>query len=82
MSLRGVYSLRTICEVLREINDVLQGSAGHKKVHPLLIEAEDMAKKMSRKLREYNREWDTGWWEENKDFEDDLINRENERYIV
>jgi len=82
MSLRGAYSLRTLCEVLREINDTLQGNEVHKKIHPLLIEAEDMAKRMSRKLREYNREWDYGWWKENKDFEDDLIRRENEIYII
>lgn len=82
MSLRGVYGERTLCEVLREINDLLQGNKIHKQILPKLIECEDMAKRMSRKLRKYSREWDKDWWEKNKDFDEDIIRRENIRYVV
>jgi hypothetical protein len=81
-SFRNAYELRTLCEVLREINDILQGNIDHDKIFPLLVEAEKMGKKMSRKLRQYSKEWDVEWWERNKDYEADLIKRENETYVV
>jgi len=34
MSLRGAVEKRTLCEVLREINDLLQGQPIHKQVLP------------------------------------------------
>ena len=82
MSLRGAFSLLTICEVLRDINDAVQGTDVYDKVHPLLVKAEDMAKRMSRKLRIYNKKWDKDWWDENKDYEVDLRRRENIRHTT
>lgn len=78
----SVYPVRTICEVLREINDSLRGNELHAVIFPKLQECEIMAKKMSRKLRKYSKEWDKDWWEKNKDYEDDLIKRESINLVV
>jgi len=81
MTLRGSTTVRTVCEVLREINDELQGTAKHKRVLPLLKEAEGMAKKMSKKLLEHNKNVFAGWWAKNPDYEKDVRRRQNENYI-
>lgn len=81
LSLRGSTTRRTICEVLRKINDELQGTAKHKKVLPLLIEAEGMAKRMSKKLVEYNKGVFKGWWADNPEYEADVRRRLDEHYI-
>jgi len=78
MSMREANKLRTICEVLREINDLFnENNASKQTVVPLIKEAEKMAAKMARKLYEYNKEFDKDWWEENKDYEQDLLKRMN-----
>jgi len=81
MSLKGASKLRTLCEVLREINDELRGTEHHQDVLPKLIEAERMAKRMTRKLRSYSKKYDAGWWEQNPDYERDLERRLNTKYI-
>lgn len=81
MSLRGAADLRTLCEVLREINDALQGNEQHEVVLPLLVEAEGMAKKMSRKLYDNNRKYDEGWWKANPGAAQKIERRLNEHYI-
>lgn len=85
MSLRNANKVRTICEVLREINDFHQGDTKHdKKVRKKLVEAECMAKKMSHKLLEYNKEYNKGWWEtvEGKKREKLLKKRFSKSYLV
>jgi hypothetical protein len=81
MSLRGCCEKRTLCEVLREINDTLQGSALHKQILPKLVEAESMGKRMAKKLEEYNKQVFAGWWADNPDYDKDLQRRMNENYI-
>jgi len=81
MSLRGACEKRTLCEVLREINDLLQGNPVHPKVLPKLIEAEKMAKKMAGKLVEYNKDIFSDWWQNNHDYAEDLKRRINESCI-
>ena len=81
MSLKGASKLRTLCEVLREINDELIGTEYHAAIFPKLIEAERMAKKMTKKLRSYSRKYDAGWWEANPDYERDLERRLNTEYV-
>lgn len=67
---RGVASKRrTICEVLREIGDEHPGA------RPKVIEAVKMAKRMSAKLLEYNKETFKDWWKENPDWEEDVRRR-------
>lgn len=75
MSMRGANPQRTICEVLREINDYIEPHTDKQLVEqvcPRLREAEKMSKRMARKLLEYNKEWDKNWWEKNADYEEDL----------
>lgn len=66
---------RTICEVLREVWDIHSDEL----TRALLREAEDMAKRMARKLLQYNKEVFRDWWEENPDYEADLRRRMKER---
>jgi hypothetical protein len=87
MTLRGFASeKRTICEVLREVWDLVKNSGLPNSVEDefleLLEEAEGMAKRMIRKLVEYNKGTDPIWWEENKDYEEDLRRRLNEDSIL
>lgn len=83
MSLREVANVRTICEVLREINDLVQRDGEpDATIREKLLEAEDMAKRMSRKLVEYNKQVYAGWWAKNPDKARDIERRLNESYLV
>lgn len=84
MSLRGSSKKRTLCEVLREINDILVYGVRNKiirkeyafKIQKRLIEAEGMGKRMSIKLREYNQKYQVTFWKDNKDYLEDMKRRE------
>jgi len=81
--MRNSSSNYTVCEVLREINDEHQGDTDHDKmIRNKLALAEIMAKKMSRKLLEYNKDVYKGWWERNPDKAADLARRLEEKYCV
>jgi hypothetical protein len=81
MSMRDVNFKRiTICEVLRSINDRLQG-VEHVDARDMLALAEQMAKKMAGKLVEYNKKHSKDWWENNPEYVD-KINRELKSYLV
>jgi len=54
---------RTICEVLREIYDLTEGSV---EITDRLQDAYVMAKKMDAKLRQYQGDYSTEWWEKEK----------------
>lgn len=58
---------RTICEVHREIWDVLDENLENGKVKELCFakieEAYVMAKKMNQKLIQYKHDFDENWWE-------------------
>jgi hypothetical protein len=83
MSMRDASNARTVCEVLREINDLVQGrNSNDKAIRKLLSEAETMAKKMSYKLLEYNQEVFKDYWQENPDKEKDLKIRMNKYYLT
>ena len=73
---------RTICEVHRELYDILDDELQD---HPQsailkekLQEAYSMAKKMDAKLRQNKHDYDNGWWEKERDtvVKDKLKNRE------
>lgn len=82
-SMRNAAAHRTICEVLREINDMHQGTSQLDiTTRSKAYEAMQMAKRMDRKLKEYNKEYDAGWWEANKDYEADLERRLATDYIT
>lgn len=81
----SVYSKkfgRTICEVHRELYDILDDEL---RDHPQsdilkekLQEAYSMAKKMDAKLRQNKHDYDNGWWEKERDMvvKDKLKKRE------
>jgi len=83
MSMKDVANKRTVCEVLREINDMHQGT-GDKDIYTraLLLEAESMAKKMSHKLYRYSKKWDKGWWKKNREYEARLLRRLGQSYLT
>ena len=74
---------RTICEVHREMYDIMYEQLRlHPKYDELttkLDEAYQMAKKMDAKLRQYKNNYDDGWWEKERELiiKQKLIKREN-----
>jgi hypothetical protein len=89
-SMKWANKKRTICEVIREIDDDLEEDeivawrianptieARYKDIRKLLEEVHGMAKKMTKKLYKYSKEWDKEFWEDNKDYEEDLKRRLN-----
>ena len=72
--LHAASKWRSICEVLREIHD-LHGDGA---TRALVVEAGDMAKRMARKLTQYNKEAFAEWWEDNEDYAEDLERRTGE----
>ena len=83
MSMRDSSRHYTICEVLRELNDLHQNGSDHDKlVRQKRALAESMAKRMSKKLLEYNKEVYKDWWKRNHDHMEDLERRISEKYIV
>jgi len=54
--------LRTICEVHREIYDIIYDQ-DNEELKDLLNEAYGLAKKMDAKLRQYKNNYDNDWWE-------------------
>lgn len=62
-----IQKFRTICEVHREIYDIMQqfpDSPEKQDIENKLEEAFLMAKKMNAKLRQYKFNYDDGWWEQ------------------
>lgn len=74
---------RTVCEVLRAINDIHQGDEQEDLTTRALVrEAVDMAKRMDLKLKEYSKQYDRDWWEDNPDYEADLERRMSVDYLA
>jgi hypothetical protein len=81
--MRDAAHSRTVCEVLREINDIHQGDTQIDiSTRAMLREAVDMAKRMDRRLKEYNQEWDKDWWENNPNVNDDIERRMAVDYLA
>jgi len=80
MTMRIDNERLTVCEVLRQINDRLQGEE-HADIRDMLALAEQMAKKMSAKLREYVEDYDSDWWKENVLY-NEWKEREKETYCT
>lgn len=77
---KRVSEFRTICEVHREIHDILINDKSisdevSDKLTELLQEAYVMAKKMNNKLRQYKNNYDEGWWEKNRNIKEKLQKR-------
>lgn len=65
MSMRFKNDRLTICEVLRQINDRIQGDS-FSDIRDMLSLCEIMAKKMTAKLREYNERDNPELWFDNE----------------
>ena len=68
-----VGSKCTICEVLRDIYHMVDDNAVREKLRV----AHDMAKRMSKKLKEYNKKVYRDWWDANPEYEKKLEERMN-----
>jgi len=69
----------TICEVLRQINDRVQGDA-FSDVRDMIALAEQMAKKIVSKLREYNEKDNPELWFDKETR--DSFDRDMETYLI
>jgi hypothetical protein len=67
VSIRQVSARRTICEIHREIYEC----ADTQMIKDLVLEAFICGKKMDKKLKEYNKNWDDCMFPENKDSKED-----------
>ena len=66
VNMKHSYKFRTICEVLREINDIIQeDNDNNTKIRTLLEEATLMGKKMAGKLFEYSQDRFPDYWKHN-----------------
>ena len=62
-----VSGMRTICEVHREMYDiVIEDDVVNEHLIELLEEAFQMAKKMNQKLRQYKNNYDDNWWKQTR----------------
>ncbi len=81
--MRFANKKRTICEVLREMNDMHQNITRHDiKMRKRLSECQVMAKKMVKKLYENSKTFDKDWWNENPEYEKALQQRIQKDYLV
>lgn len=65
---------KTICEVLRRINDCCQGNTENDaKIRELLLEAMSRAKNIITDLWRYKKACDREWWKKNPQAEIDLL---------
>ena len=80
---KRVSKLRTICEVHREIYDIINESDINIKLSNILIEKLNevygMGKKMDNKLRQYKYNYDDNWLEGNKNFKKSLFKRKGRK---
>lgn len=78
------FQMRTVCEVTREIFDVIEenreriGSDIYDAIFEKLQEQMRMQKKMDLKLRRYRRDWDEGFYKKNIDHAEDEKRRGRE----
>ena len=77
-SMKFTNKKRTLCEVIRECNDIIDGISESKQTRQLrnkFEEIHNMAKAMTKRLYEYSKEWDADFWKDNPDYEKDLKRR-------
>ena len=82
MSMKSTWEERTPCEVLREINDLVQDDdKKSRRIRKKLAYAENLVKDMALALRDCNKDaLSKGTWEKNKDYEEDAKRRQSKNY--
>lgn len=81
MTMLTASTLRSPCELLRKINDLVQGDTEKEKIiRRLCAEAEHSTKRLAQELNKYKKEAWKGWWAENKEFEKDIDRRLKPNY--
>lgn len=68
MNFKKVGTKRTICEVVRELHDIIDQD--NVEIVSRLEEITHMSKRMVAKLTEYKKEWKDGFFEVNTDMDD------------
>ena len=63
---KAPIDIRTICQVHRDIYQILKDKDGSDAEIQLLGEAYCMGKRIAAKLRQYKYDFDDGWYEANK----------------
>ena len=82
MSMRDMCEKMTICETLRQLNDLIQeDTEEHNTFRDFIATAEYLAKRMSVKLHEYSAEGDSAWLVKNKRYEE-ILSRNDAGYKV
>lgn len=83
MTMRDSNHKLTICEVIRCINDRLQNGTyiNVNEIRDMLSLTERMAKKIVGKLRDYNEQFDSGWWKDNAEYKKQF-DREMQNYTT
>jgi hypothetical protein len=80
-SMKHTNKMRTICEVVREVNDALNTISDKRRlkntIRIKIEEIHNMAKRMSKKLYEYSKKWDADFWEANNDYGEAVERRRN-----
>ena len=80
MTLRTASKERTPCEIIRKINDLVQGDTEtEKQIRKLCFEVELLSKQLATELIKY-RNWWGDWYTENDTFETDIKNRLKDEY--
>lgn len=73
-SMKFTNKKRTICEVIREVNDAINFIDDKRRlkntIRIKIAEIHDMAKRMNSKLVQYSKKWDNGFWGDNNDYEE------------
>lgn len=83
MTMKTASIVRSPCELLRKINDLSQEDSDHdKNIRSLCFEAEKATKKLAQELNKYKKEAWKDWWEENREFNEDMKRRLDDKYKV
>lgn len=81
--MRTASIVRSPCELLRKINDLVQGDSDREiEIRKLCSEAEKSTKRLAQELNKYKKEAWREWWEQNKEYKQDVKRRIDDKYKV
>lgn len=81
MTMRTASPVLSPCEILRKINDLVQGDSKQDlEIRKLCAQAERETKRLAQALNKYKKEAWRGWWVENEGWRDLLAKRLKDDY--